>query len=116
MKTKRSIKQISCAECNSIINISLADIEATGWTEGDQYPHWVYNDQNGWNELCYGDTNIFLNETSRNDYEALVLALNLAITAKTDEQANVCVGMAEEIAARMSVAQVEKAKIEAEIK
>ena len=49
-----------------------------------------------------------------NDYEALVLALNLAITAETDEQANECVSMAEEIASQMSVAQVEKAKIEAQ--
>ena len=50
--------------------------------------------------------------TPKNDYEALVLALNLSITADNDEKANVCVGMAEEIAARMPVEQVEKAKIE----
>ena len=51
--------------------------------------------------------------TPTNDYEALVLALNLAITADTDEKASACVGMAEEIAARMPVEQIEKAKIEA---
>jgi hypothetical protein len=51
--------------------------------------------------------------TPTNDYEALVLALNLAITADTDEKASACVGMAEEIAARMPVEQVEKAKAEA---
>ncbi len=50
--------------------------------------------------------------TPKNDYEALVLALNLSITADNEEKANVCVGMAEEIAARMPVEQVEKAKIE----
>jgi hypothetical protein len=50
--------------------------------------------------------------TPKNDYEALVLALNLSITADNDEKADVCVGMAEEIAARMPVEQVEKAKIE----
>ena len=51
--------------------------------------------------------------TPTNDYEALVLALYLAITADDDEKVNVCVGMAEEIAARMPVEQIEKAKIEA---
>tara|TARA_R100000306_G_C4284632_1_gene96922 strand:+ start:285 stop:518 length:234 start_codon:yes stop_codon:yes gene_type:complete len=51
--------------------------------------------------------------TPKNDYEALVLALNLAITADTDEEINVCVAMAEEIAARLTSDQIDRAKIEA---
>jgi len=54
--------------------------------------------------------------TPTNDYEALVLALYLALTAKEgeDEKVGVCVGMAEKIAARMPADQVEKAKAEAD--
>ena len=54
--------------------------------------------------------------TPKNDYEALVLALYLALTAREgeDEKVRVCVNMAEEIAARMPAEQVEKAKAEAD--
>ena len=51
--------------------------------------------------------------TPTNDYDALVLALKLAITADTDEKASACVGMAEEIAARLTSDQIDRAKIEA---
>jgi hypothetical protein len=49
----------------------------------------------------------------QNDYEALKLALTLAITAPTDEKCAECVEIAEEIASRLSPEQVEAAKIEA---
>jgi len=48
------------------------------------------------------------------DYEALVLALTLAITAPTDEQAKDCSDMAEGIANKLSELEVHRAKKEAQ--
>lgn len=48
-----------------------------------------------------------------NEYEALVLALKLAITAPDDAKATQCVEMAEQIAANMSEIEVERAKKQA---
>tara|TARA_Y100001938_G_C7906642_1_gene337372 strand:+ start:222 stop:416 length:195 start_codon:yes stop_codon:yes gene_type:complete len=48
-----------------------------------------------------------------NDYEALVLALTLSITAPTEEKSKQCVGMAEEFAMNLSEIEVERAKREA---
>ena len=47
------------------------------------------------------------------DYNALVLALRLALTAETEEKAENCVFLAEEISARMSPGEIEEAKHEA---
>ena len=47
------------------------------------------------------------------DYNALVLALRLALTAETEEKAKNCVVLAEEIAGRMSPGEIEEAKHEA---
>jgi len=47
------------------------------------------------------------------DYDALVLALRLALTAETEEKSENCVFLADEIAARMSPGEVEEAKHEA---
>ena len=49
----------------------------------------------------------------KNDYEALVLALALSITAPTEEKSKQCVGMAEELAMKLSDIEVERAKREA---
>jgi len=46
-------------------------------------------------------------------YEATVLALELAITAPTEEKARECSEMAEGIASGLSEAEVEKAKAQA---
>ena len=48
------------------------------------------------------------------DYDALVLALKLAITADTDEKSENCGFLAEEIAARMPSDQIEEAKLSAQ--
>lgn len=47
------------------------------------------------------------------DYEALVLALTLALTAPTDQQTAKAVTMAEQIAAGLDRVSVERAKREA---
>ena len=49
----------------------------------------------------------------KTDYEALVLGLTLAITAPTEEKAQECVRMAEEIAQRLTPEEVESAQAEA---
>ena len=49
-----------------------------------------------------------------NEYDALVLALILAINAPTDKKAAQCADMADFIAANMSELDVERAKREAE--
>ena len=51
-----------------------------------------------------------------NDYEALVLALTLSITAQTEEKSKQCVGMAQELATKLSEIEVERAKREAKKK
>ncbi len=48
-----------------------------------------------------------------NDYEALVLALRLAVTAPTDEKSKECSSMAEGFASKLSELEVERAKREA---
>ena len=48
-----------------------------------------------------------------NDYEALVLALRLAVTAPTDEKSQECLSMAEGFASKLSELEVERAKREA---
>ena len=48
------------------------------------------------------------------DYDALVLALRLALTAETEEKAENCVFLAEEISARMSPGEIEEAKHDAQ--
>ena len=50
-----------------------------------------------------------------NDYEALVLALNLGITADTDEQFNRALSMAESFAAKLTDIEVARAKKEVEV-
>ena len=52
-------------------------------------------------------------KTPKNDYDALVLALRLAIEAPDDKKVKVCVKMAEDIASRLSEFDVERAKKEA---
>lgn len=47
------------------------------------------------------------------DYDALTMALALAVTAPSDEQANACLMIADTIAGRLPAAQVEDAKAEA---
>ena len=51
-----------------------------------------------------------------NDYEALVLALTLSITAPTEEKSKQCVSMAQELATKLSEIEVERAKREAKKK
>ena len=48
-----------------------------------------------------------------NDYDALVLALRLAINAPNDEASKKCVQIAEGIAHNLNESEVSKAKIEA---
>ena len=48
-----------------------------------------------------------------NDYDALVLALRLAITAPDDDAAKKCVHIAEGIAHNLNESEVSEAKIEA---
>ena len=50
-----------------------------------------------------------------NDYEALVLALNLGITADTDEQFNRALAMAESFAVKLTDIEVVRAKKEVEV-
>ena len=50
-----------------------------------------------------------------NDYEALVLALRLSITADTDEQFNRALEMAEGFAARLTDIEVARAKKEVDV-
>ena len=50
-----------------------------------------------------------------NDYEALVLALKLGITADTDEQFNRALQMAESFAAKLTDIEVARAKKEVEV-
>lgn len=51
----------------------------------------------------------------KNDYEALVLALRLALTANEgDDRKDECVAMAEELAQNFSEIEVARAKKEAE--
>ena len=50
-----------------------------------------------------------------NDYEALVLALNLGITADTDEQFNRALQMAESFAVKLTDIEVARAKKEVEV-
>ena len=52
----------------------------------------------------------------KNNYEALVLALRLAIDAPTEEQAQRAVAMAEDLASNLSELEVERAKKEAQVK
>jgi hypothetical protein len=49
-----------------------------------------------------------------NNYDALVSALTLAITAPTDEKAAQCIEIAEQMATGMSEIEVSRAKREAE--
>jgi hypothetical protein len=48
-----------------------------------------------------------------NDYEALVLALTLAVTAPTDQDADRCVKMGQLIAAKLTAEQIVAAQAEA---
>tara|TARA_Y100001968_G_scaffold261732_1_gene249661 strand:- start:545 stop:736 length:192 start_codon:yes stop_codon:yes gene_type:complete len=48
-----------------------------------------------------------------NDYEALVLALTLSITAPTEEKSKQCVSMAEELAMNLSEIEIQRAKRDA---
>ena len=48
-----------------------------------------------------------------NEYDALVMALRLAIDAPDDEKAKACVAIAEQIASGMSEIDVARAKKEA---
>ena len=50
----------------------------------------------------------------KNDYEALVLALRLAVTAPTEEKSKQCLAMAEEFASKLNDLEVARAKREAE--
>ena len=51
----------------------------------------------------------------KNNYEALVLALRLAIDAPTEEQAQRAVAMAEDLASSLSELEVEFAKKEVQV-
>jgi hypothetical protein len=51
--------------------------------------------------------------TPTNNYQALVTALKLAVTAPTDEQAQDCIEMAEGFASSLSIDEIERAKKEA---
>ena len=48
-----------------------------------------------------------------NDYQALVLALKLTVTAPTAAKAQECVEMAENFASRLSPEKIQRAKREA---
>ena len=50
----------------------------------------------------------------KNDYEALLLALRLAVTAPTEEKSKQCLAMAEEFASKLNDLEVARAKREAE--
>jgi len=49
----------------------------------------------------------------KNDYEALVLGLKLALSAKTRDKAQKCAKIADQIALNLSPGEVERAKKEA---
>ena len=49
-----------------------------------------------------------------NDYEALVLALELAVTADTEEKSDNVVAMAESLASKLTELEVARAKRQAE--
>lgn len=51
----------------------------------------------------------------KNDYEALVVALTLAVTAPTEKESRECLKMAEELASNLSMEQIEQAKKEVEV-
>ena len=51
----------------------------------------------------------------KNNYEAFVLALRLAIDAPTEEQAQRAVAMAEDLAPSLSELEFERAKKEAQV-
>ena len=51
----------------------------------------------------------------KNNYEALVLALRLAIDAPTEEQAQRAGAMAEDLASSLSELEVERAKKEVQV-
>ena len=53
--------------------------------------------------------------TPQTTAEALTLALTLAITAPTDQQATDCVAMADSLAAQLSESEVEACKAAAKI-
>lgn len=53
-------------------------------------------------------------DSPKNDYEALVLALTLSVTAANDEKSQKALTMAEGFAAKLSELEVERAKREAE--
>jgi len=46
----------------------------------------------------------------KNDFEALILALELAITAPDEDKANECVAIAESLATNLTTEQVKLAK------
>ena len=46
----------------------------------------------------------------KDDFEALVISLRLAVTAPTEEKKNACVTIATALAEKMSADEVEKAK------
>ena len=50
----------------------------------------------------------------KNDFEALVLALVLSVTAKTDEHSKECIEMADSIALNLTELEVARAKHQAE--
>lgn len=50
----------------------------------------------------------------KNDYEAFVLGLVLAVTAKTEEKSKECLAMAESIAGNLTELEVARGKREAE--
>jgi hypothetical protein len=52
-------------------------------------------------------------KTPENNYDALVLALKLAITAPDDDKSKEVIAMAESIASQMNAEDVERAKQEA---
>ena len=47
-------------------------------------------------------------------YEALKLALRLAVTASTEKKSQLCVAMAEDVATQLEPEEVERAKVEVE--
>jgi hypothetical protein len=51
----------------------------------------------------------------KNDYDALVVALTLAVTAPTEKQSKECLQMAIQISFGMPASQVEQAKKEVEV-
>ncbi len=52
-------------------------------------------------------------EKPNSDYEALVLGLSLALTAKTEADVKKCIELTKTIAVRLSHTEIEKAKEEA---